>query len=212
MNLSPRTRLRLLGIFPLIFFLAQAVHYWRINELGHLLWMCNIGNLMLAMGLFLERPLVIRISAIWTIPGLLIWILYVVLAWGVFLTSTLAHVGGLVVALFAVSQVGMDRTAWRWAFGWYLMVQLASRLFTPAVLNVNLAHAIQPGWERTFQSYWTFWLVLTVVTAIVVWLSGLLLWVVFVGAALRGRPSLAHETTPESRMETRGGHGVPPLQ
>jgi hypothetical protein len=176
MNLLPRTKLRLLGILPLIFFLAQGVHYWKINELGHLLWMCNIGNLLLAIGLFLEKPVVVRLSAIWMIPGLIIWLLYVVLAWGVFLTSTLAHVGGLIVALFALSKLGMDRTAWRWAFGWYLVVQLASRLVTPAVLNVNLAHAVQSGWERTFQSYWTFWLVLTIVTAIGLWLSGLLLW------------------------------------
>jgi len=176
MNLLPRTKLRLLGLLPLIFFLAQGVHYWKINELGHLLWMCNIGDLLLAIGLFLEKPVVVRLSAIWMIPGLIIWLLYVVLAWGVFLTSTLAHVGGLIVALFALSKLGMDRTAWRWAFGWYLVVQLASRLVTPAVLNVNLAHAVQPGWERTFQSYWTFWLVLTIVTAIGLWLSGLLLW------------------------------------
>ena len=176
MNLLPRTKLRLLGILPLIFFLAQGVHYWKINELGHLLWMCNIGNLLLAIGLFLEKPVVVRLSAIWMIPGLIIWLLYVVLAWGVFLTSTLAHVGGLIVALFALSKLGMDRMAWRWAFGWYLVVQLASRLVTPAVLNVNLAHAVQAGWERTFQSYWTFWLVLTIVTAIGLWLSGLLLW------------------------------------
>ena len=176
MNLLPRTKLRLLGLLPLIFFLAQGVHYWKINELGHLLWMCNIGNLLLAIGLFLEKPVVVRLSAIWMIPGLIIWLLYVVLAWGVFLTSTLAHVGGLIVALFALSKLGMDRMAWRWAFGWYLVVQLASRLVTPAVLNVNLAHAVQAGWERTFQSYWTFWLVLTIVTAIGLWLSGLLLW------------------------------------
>jgi len=179
MNLSPRTKLRLLGIFPLIFFLAQGVHYWHINQLGHMLWMCNIGNLILALGLFLEKPLVIRLAAIWTIPGLLIWILYVVLAWGVFLTSTLAHVGGLAVALVALSQIGMDRSAWRWAFGWYLVVQLASRFVTPAELNVNLAHAVQPGWEGAFHSYWTFWLVLTVVTLITLWLSGLLLWTIW---------------------------------
>ena len=55
MNLSPRTKLRLLGILPLIFFIAQVVHYWRINELGHLLWMCNIGNLLAcAWGCFLR--------------------------------------------------------------------------------------------------------------------------------------------------------------
>src|ERR671924_824245 len=98
MNLSPRTQLRLLGLLPLFFFLAQGVHYWRINQLGHMLWMCNIGNLLLALGLFFEKPLVVRLAAIWMIPGLVVWFLYVVLAWGVFLTSTLAHVGVLIVA------------------------------------------------------------------------------------------------------------------
>lgn len=175
MSLSPRT-LRLLGILPLVFFLAQGVHYWPRNELGDLLWMCNVGNLLLAMGLLLERALVIRLAAIWTIPGLFVWFVYVVLPWSPFLSSTLAHVGGLIVAMIALSRVRMDRSAWRWAFGWYLMVQLASRFVTPAELNVNLAHAVQPGWERAFGSYWLFWLVLTLVTAIVLWLCGLLLW------------------------------------
>lgn len=176
MSLSPRTSLRLLGILPLVFFLAQGVHYWPRNELGDLLWMCNVGNLLLAMGLLLERALVIRLAAIWTIPGLFVWFVYVVLPWSPFLSSTLAHVGGLIVAMIALSRVRMDRSAWRWAFGWYLMVQLASRFVTPAELNVNLAHAVQPGWERAFGSYWLFWLVLTLVTAIVLWLCGLLLW------------------------------------
>lgn len=179
MNLSPRTRLRLVGLLPLFFFLAQAVHYWQIDQLGHLLWMCNVGNLILALGLFLEKPLVVRLAAIWTIPGLLVWFVYVVLAWGVFLTSTLAHVGGLVVAMFVLSRYRMDRMAWRWAFGWYLMVQLCSRFVTAPELNVNLAHAIQPGWERAFGSYWAFWLTLTLVTLVILWLSGLLLWTIW---------------------------------
>lgn len=176
MNLSPRTRLRLLGILPLIFFIAQLVHYWRSNELGHMFWMCNIGNLILAMGLFLEKPVPIRLAAIWTLPGLLAWFLWVVLTWGVFLSSILAHVGGIIVAMIALSYYGMDRNAWRWALGWYLVVQLASRFFTLPQLNVNLAHAVQPGWEQTFPSYWTFWLVLTAATIVILWLCGLLLW------------------------------------
>src|SRR6476469_3220559 len=109
MNLSPRTKLRLLGILPLIFFCAQFEHYLRINELGHMLWMCNIGNLLLAMGLFLENPRLVRLAGIWMIPGLLIWILYVVLTWGAFLSSVLAHVGGLAIAMIALSHYGMDR-------------------------------------------------------------------------------------------------------
>lgn len=176
MAISPRTRLRLIGVLPLIFFLAQAIHYWRIDQLGHMLWMCNIGNLILALGLFFEKPVVIRLAAIWMVPGLVVWFIYVVLAWGVFLSSTLAHVGGLVVSMFALRWYRMDRTAWRYAFGWYLAIQLISRFITPADLNVNVAHAVAPGWERTFQSYWSFWLVLTAATAAVLWLTGMILW------------------------------------
>jgi len=171
--------MRFVGLLPLLFFLGQTVHYWRTRELGHLLWMCNLGNLLLAMGLFLEKRRVVRLASIWMIPGLFVWLFYVVLPWGVFLSSTLAHVGGLVVALFALNRYRMDRASWLWAFGWYLMVQLASRFVTPPNLNVNLAHMIQPGWETTFESYWLFWLTLTLVTAACLWLSSLLLGKLF---------------------------------
>jgi hypothetical protein len=160
---------RWLGILPLVFFLAQAVHYWRINELGHLMWMCNIGNLLLAIGLFVGIRRLMQIAIIWTIPGLFIWLLYVVLAWGVFFSSTLAHVGGLVVGMFVLRKVGMDRRTWLYAFGWYLAVQLLSRLFTSPNLNVNLAYAIQPGWEHLFRTYWQFWLVLTSAVGLTLW-------------------------------------------
>lgn len=170
---------RWLGILPLIFFLGQAVHYWRSNELGHMLWMCNVGSLVLAIGLFLEKPVLVRLSAIWMIPGLIIWFFYVVVPWGVFLTSALDHIGGLVVALIVLKRYRMDRTAWRYAFGWYLIVQLVARFVTPAAFNVNLAHSVASGFERTFQSYWSFWLVLTAATAAALWLSGMILWSIY---------------------------------
>ncbi|HSD47501.1 MAG TPA: hypothetical protein VLB87_12820 [Pyrinomonadaceae bacterium] len=173
MYLSPRTRLRLLGLLPLLFYVGQMIHYWRIHQLGHLFWMCNIGNLLMAIGLFWERPLLVRVAMIWTIPGLFVWFIYVVLAWGVFLSSTLAHVGGLAVAFFVVRAYGMDRNSWLYSFAWYLVVQILSRFITAADLNVNLAHAVQPGWEQAFPSYWLFWLTLTIVTAFVLWLSGM---------------------------------------
>ena len=182
-TLLTRISHRWLGLLPLIFFFAQAEHYWRTNELGHMFWMCNLGNLILALGLFFDKPIVVRLAAIWMIPGLLIWFIYVVLPWGVFLSSTLAHVGGLVVSLIVLKWYRMDRSAWRAAFGWYLGVQLASRFITPAALNVNLAHTVAPGWERTFQSYWSFWLVLTAIAAAVLWVSGMILWAIWRPAA-----------------------------
>ena len=170
-------KFRLLGILPLLFFLGQGIHYWRIHELGHMLWMCNIGNLLFAVGLFLDNRRLMRVAIIWTIPGLIIWLIYVVLEWGVFFTSTLAHVGGLVVGLFVLRRIGMDRRSWVYAFVWYLLVQFASRLLTATDLNVNLAHRIQPGWDQRFGTYWQFWLVLTIVTAGTLWLvEQLFLW------------------------------------
>lgn len=163
---------RILGLFPLAFFFAQANHYWRINELGHMLWMCNIGNLVLAIGLFLNNALLIRVAVIWMFPGLAVWLVYVALAWGMFLSSTLAHVGGMIVGLVAIRRVGMDQTAWRFALGWYLIVQFLSRLLTPANLNVNVAHSVEEGWRQTFNAYWKFWVVLTVITALSLWLIG----------------------------------------
>lgn len=171
-NTTVALQFRLLGFLPLAFFLAQAVHYWKINELGHMLWMCNIGNLLLAIGLFFNQTLLIRVAVIWMIPGLVVWISYVALAWGMFLSSTLAHLGGIIVGMVAVRKVRMDRTAWAYALGWYLIVQLISYLITPVELNVNVSHNVAPGWEQTFSSYWKFWLILTAATALILWLLG----------------------------------------
>jgi len=173
------TKFRLLGFLPLIFFLAQTIHYWRYGGTGNLLWMCNVGNLLLAIGLFLYHRELIRAAAIWTIPGLGVWFWYVWLRGDTALSSTLAHVGGLIVALIALRRVRMDRTAWLYAFAWYLFLQLVSRLTTAPDLNVNVAHHIQTGWESAFGSFWKFWLVMTAVVAVGLWLIGKILSLVW---------------------------------
>ena len=172
-------RFRLLGLLPLIFFLAQTVHYWRVGGMGYLLYMCNVGNLLLALGLFLGRTELIRAAAIWTIPGLAIWIRYVVLEYDYVFSSFLAHVGGIVVGLIILRTVRMDRLAWLYAFTWYLIMQIAARLFTAPELNVNVAFRIQPGWEQTFSSYWKFWIVMTAVVAAGLWVIGKVLGLIW---------------------------------
>lgn len=174
------TRFRLLGFLPLTFFLAQALHYWQIDQWGHLLWMCNVGNLLLAAGLFLDQPVMIRVAVIWSVPGFFIWLRYVVsewfnyatLDWGAVTSSTLAHVGGLTVGFVALRCVRADRRAWIYALLWYLAIQLLSRLVTPAELNVNVSHQIYQGWEGRFSSYFKFWIVLTIAVGASMWLLG----------------------------------------
>ncbi|HKZ80465.1 MAG TPA: hypothetical protein VJ124_19470 [Pyrinomonadaceae bacterium] len=178
--LAPETQLslgfRLLGLLPLLFFTAQAIHYWRIGQLGHMLWMCNMGNLLLAFGLFFEQVTLIRAAVLWMIPGLLVWLLYVVLAWGVFFSSTLAHVGGIAVSLVAVRKIGMTRSGWLYGLAWFFVMQLLSRFLTPVEFNVNVSRRIQEGWQQTFSSYWKFWLVLALLAAAIMWVLGMVLW------------------------------------
>lgn len=150
--------------------------------------MCNIGNLLLALGLFLEQAILIRVAVIWLVPGVAVWLVYVVPTWGILLSgafsytglfgvvsSTLAHLGGCGVGLFVLRKFRVDGRAWFYAFMWYFIVQLFSRLVTPAALNVNVSHNIQAGWEQTFSSYWRFWFVLTALVGICLWILGLLL-------------------------------------
>jgi hypothetical protein len=191
LKITPK-QIRLLGILPLMFFSAQAIHYWQINQQGHILWMCNIGNLLLAVGLFLEQPVLVRVAVIWMVPGLAVWFAYVVPTWGMLFTgkfsytdlfgvvsSTLAHIGGFAVAMIVGRRIRIDKWTWLHAFIWYLIMQLVSRLFTAAALNVNLAHNIQPGWEQTFSSYWRFWLTLSALVGIGAWLLGRLLMILW---------------------------------
>ena len=180
-----KSKLRLLAFLPLTFFLLQAIHYWEINELGHMLWMCNIGNLVLAIGLYFEKPLLVRVAAMWSLPGLIVWCIYVVPTWGTLLTgqftfsqlfavlaSSSAHLGGITIALVGLKKIGMDSRSWIYAYGWYFIVQLLARLFTPSNMNVNLAHRVQDGFEQTFPVYWKFWLLLTVLVGLSCWLVG----------------------------------------
>lgn len=172
MNEPLETRYRLLGLLPLAFFAVQTIHYWRFGGMGHLLWMCNLGNVLLGIGLLISHRELIRAAAIWTIPGLVVWIIYVLLPSGFYFSTTLAHVGGFIVGLVALHRVRMDRYAWIYAFAWYLVTQIAARLLAPPELNVNVAHRVQDGWGNAFVSYWKFWLVLTATVAAAMWVIG----------------------------------------
>ena len=175
-------RFRLLGLLPLSFFFAQGVHYYLIHQLGHMFWMCNIGNLLLAIGLFLDRPGLIRIAGIWSITGLFVWgrfILpqwfhYATLDWGAVVSGTLAHVGGVTVGFLALHRVRVDKSTWLYSFFWYLLLQVISRLATAPDLNVNVSHKIYEGWEQSFGAYWKFWVAMTIAVAACLWL---LAWV-----------------------------------
>jgi hypothetical protein len=166
------SRFRLLGLLPLLFFILHANYYLHAGGLSHLLWMCNIGNVLLAFGLLLGRPALIRIAVVWLLPGLPIWLWFVVRPGWWILTSFFAHAGGLIVGLIALQRVRASRWTWLQAFVWFLVIQEVCRLFIPPELNVNGAHRIFPEFEPLFGAYWQFWVVGSLVVSVGLWVIG----------------------------------------
>ena len=167
--------MRLLGLLPLAFFAAHLSFYWRNGGLDNMLWMCTVGNLVLAIGLLFGLRWMIRVAVIWLVPGLPLWLYYVAVNGGWLLTSFFTHVGALIVGLFAVYKIRASRWTWVHAFVWFLLVQQLSRMVTTPYWNVNVAHRVYEGWEGVFSSYWQYWLASTGVVAAGLWVLGLFL-------------------------------------
>jgi hypothetical protein len=175
MEQAMATKFRLLGFFPLIFFMAHLLNFLSLGEIGHILWMCHISNLTLALGLFLCQRTLIRVSVLWLVYGLPLW-LWNVAELGVETITTFGtHFGGLVVGLIALARVRMERRIWLYAVVWYLIVQQLCRMITPAELNVNIAHSVYFGWETMFRAYWQYWLFTTISAGIGLWIMEIVL-------------------------------------
>lgn len=178
-ELTPR--LRLLGIAPLMFFTAHLLFYatdpfYASNRgVENMLWMCNVGNLVLGVGLLLGQPRVIRLAVIWLVPGLPLWVFDAIQRGGLLFTSFLTHIGGLAVGLIVMRSVRADRWTWAYGFGWYLLVQQLSRLFTSEFWNVNVAHKAYPGYEHVVSQYWQFWILTSLMVAVGLCILGFIL-------------------------------------
>lgn len=174
-------RLRLLGIAPLMFFAAHLLFYttdpfYASNHgVENMLWMCNVGNLVLGVGLLLGLPRVIRLAVIWLIPGLPLWVFDAIQRGGLLFTSFLTHIGGLAVGLIAMRRVRADKWTWAYGLAWYLLVQQLSRLFTSEFWNVNVAHKMYSGYEQVVSQYWQFWILTSLMVAVGLCILGFIL-------------------------------------
>lgn len=178
-------KVRLLGLLPLAFFIA---HFWvySLAELPHstdnMLWMCNVSNLTLAIGLLFDLRWLTRLSVIWLIPGLPLWLLEVVGHGGWMLTSFLTHIGALIVGLVAMRWVRTDKWMWLYAFCWFIFIQQISRMVTSTEYpfwNVNVAHTIYKGYENAVSHYWQFWVITTLMISVGMLALSFILWMLF---------------------------------
>lgn len=162
---------RLLGLLPLVFFGARLMQLASEGEVAHILWMCHVSNLLLALGLLLGQREWVRVSVLWLLLGVPLWPIEIVRTGVIAWTSIGTHYMGLAVGLLLLPQMGMGKRSWLYAWIWFLGLQQATRLFTPAALNINLAHAVYPGWEKLFPAYWQYWLFTAAGSLLALWLA-----------------------------------------
>lgn len=167
------SRFRLLCILPLLFFLARVIEYvFNAKTPEQILWSCHISNLMLAVGILLCNPWLIRIAAFWQILGLPPWIIDMVVSKLVTPVSIFSHLGGVTVALIALWVVRAKRGSWLPSLIYFVILQQITRLLTVPgpYTNVNVAHFAYGGMKDWFGSYWTYWLANTAAVLVTLWM------------------------------------------
>ena len=163
------SRFRLLGLLPLCFFIARAIEYVAIAKTPEqMLWSCHVSNLMLALGMFLGNPLLIRVAVFWQILGLPPWIMDAVVSGMIKPVSIFSHLGGSIVAIIAIRQVGAKRWSWVPSLIYFVVLQQITRLLTDPgpYTNVNVAHFAYGPMKDWFAVYWKYWVVNTSIVAL----------------------------------------------
>jgi len=163
------SRFRLLGLLPLCFFISRAIEYVVIAKTPEqMLWSCHVSNLMLAVGMFLGNPLLIRVAVFWQILGLPPWIMDAVVSGMIKPVSIFSHLGGSIVAIIAIRQVGAKRWSWVPSLIYFVVLQQITRLLTDPgpYTNVNVAHFAYGPMKDWFAVYWKYWVVNTSIVAL----------------------------------------------
>jgi hypothetical protein len=175
-------KFRWLGFLPLTFFAARVVEYvWVAGTPEQILWCCHLSNLLLAGGIFLHRPPLVRIASLWLLVGLPPWALDMILTRLVTPVSIFTHLGGTLVALYALQRVRVTGRDWLPGLLCFLIMQQVTRLLTPPgpLTNVNVAHFAYGPWQPLFSSYWLYIVINAVLAGGGLWLLERLLASIF---------------------------------
>jgi hypothetical protein len=153
-------RFRLLGLLPLGFFIARAIEYMIVAKTPEqMLWSCHVSNLMLAAGMFMGNPFLIRVAVFWLILGVPPWFIDMVWSNQITAVRVFSHLGGFIVSMVAIRRVGAKRGIWIPSLIYFVILQQITRLFTDPgpYTNVNVAHFAYGPMKDWFTSYWTYW-------------------------------------------------------
>jgi hypothetical protein len=142
-----------LGLLALAFYAAHGAScVWR----GHaedVLWSCHVAAVLVGVGLLGGGATWVAVGVTWLIVGEPLWVFDVATGGVLTPTSLLTHVGGLVVGLIGLRQLGVPAGVWWKALLALAALQQLCRWVTPRQANVNAAFTVYPWMQPYFSSY-----------------------------------------------------------
>ena len=172
-------RFRLIGVLPVILFLARLIQYIQLGTPDWVAANCHVANLMLGVGMIFGAPLLIRVGAIWLMIGVPMWLIDAVVSRELWFSSIYSHFGGFLIALYAIRKVRATGNSWLPALVWFVFVQLVTRYTTAPEFNINIAHSPYPLVKDWFPSYWAFWPVCLIFITALVWVMDFILVTIY---------------------------------
>jgi hypothetical protein len=144
-----------LGLVSLAFYALHAGHYFLFRtDVSSVLWACTMASALIGVGLIARRPRPVAIGILWLAVGIPAWLLDLAAGGELLLTSILTHVGAPAAGLAGLRRLGgLPRHSWLAAALALGALHALCRFVTVPAENVNLAHAIWPGWEHLFPSH-----------------------------------------------------------
>ncbi|MFN0108265.1 MAG: hypothetical protein ACKVZH_05360 [Blastocatellia bacterium] len=171
-TVSPEWKTRqfqLIGVLPFLIFLWRLIQYISVGTPDWIIYSCHVSTLLLGVGMVVGSAWAIRVSVIWLVIGLPMWIIDAWVTQVVWVASVFSHVGGFILALYAIGKVRAIGSSWLPALLWFVGLQLLTRYTTRPELNINVAHTPYELFKDTYSGYWAFWVVCTLVVALMVW-------------------------------------------
>jgi hypothetical protein len=139
---------------PAVFFYSTHGGYILVTGApSNLLWACHLGALVAGFGILFRLPSLNAVGVMWLGLGNIMWLLYLLGKGEFMVTSVLTHVGGLIIGIMGIYQMGMPRFSWVKALAALAALQQLCRWITVEKENVNLAFRVHEGWEKMFPSY-----------------------------------------------------------
>ncbi len=162
------------GLLAIVFFLIHAAALVQAGEPYHVLWSCHLACLMVGIALLVRLPRLLAVGFFWLALGVPLWLLNIITSRDYMLTSTLSHIGGLIIAVYGLRFEPMPRFSWTAAIAGLVLLGAFSRLITPRHANVNLSFGVWQGWEDKFPSYFWYVVMLLSIAAFSFWMLEIL--------------------------------------